>query len=629
MHSARSDQFEAGKLACPRILAQVATALMLIFSVPAGAADQAADAITAGSEAGIDYTVSIDAPDPLLELLEKNLDLARFRGNAGVDRNQLEYLVRTAPSQVRTLIETEGYYTPQVSARLDTSAAEPVALVKVIAGEPVLVGSIDLVLQGFAPTNPQDREPFDIELIKDGWGLQQGQIFRQADWETAKRNLLRQVLKTRYAHAQMSASLATVNPETHRVALRVVLDSGPELRFGALSIEGLQRYPATVVSNLNQIKPGDYYSEARLQAYQSRLQDSTYFSRVEVSAELPPRVAPAEGASEPGLAGAAVPQSVSAVAPVLVRVTENKLQNITVGLGYSTNTGNRSQLSYDNLSLFGLKFKSALTLETKKQTARGNFFFPTTPDGYDDSIGAAFEHTDIAGENTSISTVAAKRAWGGARMERSLTLELLNEVRTVDGLGTSRSKSLPLTYGVTMRRLDNLLFPNEGYVLNAQLGGALSPIMTDETFVRASLKGVYYYPLEKSSKLILRAAAGALASKKKAGVPSVYLFRAGGDQSVRGYGFQELGVSAGDAIVGGRYLASASAEYQYWFTPSWGAATFYDAGNAADTLQDLHPKSGYGLGVRYNSPVGPINVDVAYGHAVQKYRLHFSLGFTF
>ena len=112
-------------------------------------------------------------------------------------------------------------------------------------------------------------------------------------------------------------------------------------------------------------------------------------------------------------------------------------------------------------------------------------------------------------------------------------------------------------------------------------------------------------------------------------MPSVYLFRAGGDQSVRGYGFQELGVAAGNAIVGGRYLASASAEYQYWFTPSWGAATFYDAGNAADSLQDLHPKSGYGFGARYNSPVGPINVDVAYGHAVQKYRLHFSLGFTF
>jgi translocation and assembly module TamA len=88
-------------------------------------------------------------------------------------------------------------------------------------------------------------------------------------------------------------------------------------------------------------------------------------------------------------------------------------------------------------------------------------------------------------------------------------------------------------------------------------------------------------------------------------------------------------VQQGDATVGGRYLTTASAEYQYWFKPAWGAAVFYDAGNAADTFSGLHPKSGYGVGARWKSPVGPINVDVAYGHAVRKARLHFSLGFTF
>ncbi|MES2113688.1 MAG: BamA/TamA family outer membrane protein, partial [Pseudomonadota bacterium] len=82
-------------------------------------------------------------------------------------------------------------------------------------------------------------------------------------------------------------------------------------------------------------------------------------------------------------------------------------------------------------------------------------------------------------------------------------------------------------------------------------------------------------------------------------------------------------------ITGGRYLGTASAEYQYWFKPTWGAAVFYDTGNAADTIKDLHPKSGYGVGARWKSPVGPINVDMAYGHAARKYRLHFSLGFTF
>jgi translocation and assembly module TamA len=558
-------------------------------------------------------------------LLEKNLDLMRFRGNASIDRRQLQRLIRAAPQQIRDLVATEGYYTPEIKAELDAGSAAPVVVIDVNPGEPVQVGSVDLVLQGFEAS--AGDAPFDTQAIKDSWTLPPGQVFRHAEWETAKRNLLRQVLQTRYAHAQLSTSVASVDPETRRASLRVVLDSGPELRFGELRIEGLQRYPASVVADLNQIKPGDYYSEAKLQAYQARLQESTYFRSVEVSADLPTRVEPVAAALSTGTTNTA---AAPPLAPLLVRVTENKLQNVSAGLGYSSNTGNRTQLSYDNLSLLDLKFKSALMLETKRQTARGTFYFPVTPNGYNDSVGAAFEHNDIAGEITSVSTVAAKRVWGSTLIERSLTFEFVNEVKSVAGLDpTSNSKSLPLTYGITLRRLDNLLFPNKGYVLHGQLGAAVLPLLTDEKFVRANAKFIYYQPLGKDAKLIVRGEAGALASKEKVGVPSVYLFRAGGDQSVRGYGFQELGVQEGNATVGGRYLATGGAELQYWLTPTWGAATFYDAGNAADTIGDLHPKSGYGVGARYNSPVGPINVDLAYGHAVQKYRLHFSLGFTF
>ena len=583
----------------------------------------AAPAFGAEGIAGIDYKVSIVAPAPLEKLLEDNLDLLRFRGNAHIDKEQLARLVRAAPEQVKTLVATAGFYTPEVSARIDTDAAVPTVIVTVEPGEPVRVDTVELVLHGFGNAAPGAAEPFDAAALKASWSLKQGQVFRQADWELAKRNLLRQVVQSRYPRAQLSESLATVDPQSHRAALRVVLDSGPELRFGALRIEGLKRYPAAIVSNLNQIKPGDYYSEAALQAYQSRLQDTGYFSSVDVSADLSGVLEQQIGAAAPD---PAVP---SGRLPLLVRVTENKLKNVSAGVGYSTNTRNRTQLSYDDLNVFGLKFKSALTMETLRQTAHGDFYFPTTAKGYNDSVGASFERNDIEGETTSVSKVAAKRTWGSPLLERSLTLEFLREVQSVTGLAKTESKSLPLTWGITLRRLDSLLFPTRGYVFNATLGVAPLPILTDEAFVRATTRVVYYHPLGPRGIAILRAEGGVLESKEKVGVPDVYLFRAGGDQSVRGYAYQELGVQEGTATVGGRYLATGSAEYQYWLTPTWGAAVFYDAGNAADTLHDLHPKSGYGVGVRYKSPVGPINVDVAYGHAVQKYRLHFSLGFTF
>ncbi|WP_083902533.1 autotransporter assembly complex protein TamA [Janthinobacterium sp. HH01] len=614
----------AKKLAGSRILAQV---VAKVSACLAAAGVLAALASPAAAQA-LKYDVHIDAPGPLEELLQQNLDLLRFRGNPRMDREQLLRLVRAAPEQIKTLVATDGYYSPVVSAKLDRDSATPKVEISVQPGEPVRVGDIDLVLEGFAPTPglPADQQ-FDTAKLKAGWTLQKGAVFRQTDWEQAKRGLLRQVVQTRYPRAQLTDSQATVDPEQHLAALRVVLDSGPELRFGELRIEGLKRYPAAIVRNLNPIHAGDYYSEAALQSYQSRLQDTGYFSSVEVSADMGAILNEQLDAA----AGTPAQNADAAMAPLplLVRVIENKRRNVSAGLGFSTNTGNRASLSYDDLSVFGLRMKSALTLETKKQTARSDFYFPTTAEGYNDSFGASFERSDISGEVTSVASVAGKRAWGTPLLERSLSLELLTETKTLDGIPSSTSKSLPLTYGVTWRKLDNLLFPTKGYALNAQLGGALLPILTDQAFVRGYARGVLYRPLTTSTNLILRAELGGLASRDKVGVPAVYLFRAGGDQSVRGYAFQELGVREGDAITGGRYLATGSAEFQYWFKPAYGAAVFYDAGNAGDTFNALHPKSGYGVGGRWKSPVGPINVDAAYGHAVRKYRLHFSLGFTF
>jgi translocation and assembly module TamA len=617
MFPARPDNRSATPHRRHRILAHIALTVVITATTSIAIAQ------------GVPYTVEIEAPRPLENLLESNLDLVRWRGNPRLDLDQLQRLVKAAPEQVRTLVATEGYYSPTVTAGLDTSGGEAVARVLVEPGPPVLVGDVELVLTGFAPV--AGAKPFDAADLRARWTMPVGRIFRQADWELAKRNLLRQVMLARYPRAQLVTSSATVDPDSLRALLRVEIDSGPETRFGELKVEGLKRYPATIISNLNQIKPGDEYSEAALQAFQGRLQDTGYFANVDVGADMSAvlgdelAILPADGQPAPTPPAAAGPL----VLPVLVRVTENKRKHADIGLGVSSNTGARSQVSYDDLNVFDLRLKSRLLVETKHQEARADFYWPTTRKGYNDSVGTGYERTDVAGEITSVFSIAARRGWGGPLLERSVTLELLTEQRKVTDLPTVRSRSLPLTYNITRRELDNLVTPTRGYVFNAQLGGAVLPIMTDELFVRASVRGIYYRPAGASGGLIFRAEAGALGSRQKKGVPSTFLFRAGGDQSVRGYGYQELGVPEGDAIVGGRFLLTGSAEYDYWFKPPWGVAVFVDAGNAADKLGDLKPELGYGIGARWRSPVGPINVDAAYGQATKKVRLHFSLGFTF
>jgi translocation and assembly module TamA len=593
------------------ILAQIVLAVYALLSARAALAQDA-------GAGGINYTVQVNAPGPLDQLLKDNLDLIRWRGNARIDLPQLQRLVKDAPEQVRKLVETEGYYTPRIDARLDTSGAAPVARVTVDPGQPVTVGQVDIELRGFPPSSTGNA--YDAAALRRSWTMPAGARFRQAAWETAKRDFLRQVTRFRFARAQIAETRATVDPAAHTVALRVVVDSGPDVHFGRLRVTGLSRYPESVVANLNTIKPGDPYSETALQAFQTRVQDTGYFSSVEASLATRARENETEEAA---------PDDAGLTLPVRVRVTENKQQNVEAGMGFSTNTGARTQLNYSNLNVWGTRFKSRAVVEQRRQTARGDFYWPTTPSGFDDSAGGGIERTNVQGEITTVTSVSARRAWGSPQREHSVTVELLTEQRTIDDEPSTRAKSLPLTYSFTRRELDNLVTPSRGYVINAQLGGALLPVLTDEQFVRAYLRGFYLRPLSKEFALVLRGELGAVGSREKLGVPSTFLFRAGGDQSVRGYGYQTLGVKEGVATVGGRYLATASAELQYWFKPPWGMAVFYDAGNAADRLADLRPKVGYGVGARWRSPAGPINVDIAYGKAEHQVRLHFSLGFTF
>ena len=335
----------------------------------------ASAAAAQGSAQGIDYTVRIDAPRQLEELLEDNLDLVRWRGNARVDLEQLQRLVKEAPEQVKTLIATEGYYSPKVSAGLDTSGGRPVARVIVDPGEPVLVGDVDLVLRGFVPFD-KGAAPFDANALRQRWSLPVGARFVQGDWEAAKRDLLREVAQTRFPRAQLVETSATVDPDERRALLRVVIDSGPEMRFGELRIRGLKRYPRKVITNLNQIKPGDEYSEAALQALQSRLQDTGYFSSVEVSADMRAVLnAELEDLKDGDEDGASSPQTPvgPTVLPVLVRVTENKRKFVEAGVGFSTDTGARAQLSYDDLNVLGKRMKSDLLYEAEAPDGAGRF----------------------------------------------------------------------------------------------------------------------------------------------------------------------------------------------------------------------------------------------------------------
>ena len=161
-----------------------------------------------------------------------------------------------------------------------------------------------------------------------------------------------------------------------------------------------------------------------------------------------------------------------------------------------------------------------------------------------------------------------------------------------------------------------------------EVGGAPSALAT-RPFLRGIISGSFFIPAGRNDDILLRAQAGRVLAASREGIPSAFLFRTGGDQTVRGYAFESLGVQQGAAIVGGRRMIVMSAEYTRWIGESWGIAGFVDAGNAWDDTTLFRAALGYGLGARVRTPIGPIRADLAYGQQTHQLRLHFSVGFSF
>ncbi|MDP1708159.1 MAG: autotransporter assembly complex family protein [Gammaproteobacteria bacterium] len=556
------------------------------------------------------YSIELDIPESYRALLEQYLDIYKWRDNPRMNEDQLRLLLRKAPDNTRELLSTEGFYSPTIDSSLEGKDGAWVVSFTVEPGEPVRVVRFDLEVRGDFEDGPEENA-LRLQKLHEVWPLQPGSVFRQAEWEAAKRSALKELLIEQYPAATISASQATVNPDTREVVLYLALDSGPAFTFGALEVAGLSRYPRSIIDRLSPIGEGAPYSQTRLLDFQSRLQDSPYFSSALVSMETDPLR----------------PEHV----PVRVEITERPARRIGFGIGASTNTGGRGQVEYENLDFLGQAWRltSLLKLETNRQFLKGEILVPRTAGGYLDSLDVFTESSDIEGEDITKYGLGTKRTRVVGKIETTLAIQYQTEQQKVLGAEENQRQALSLNYAWARRDLDNLLYPTRGYLLSTQVGGAGKALLSDQSFARSYLKAAYYYPLGEQDSLLVRGELGMVAASSRQGIPSDFLFRTGGDQSVRGYDYLSLGVKQGNAVVGGRYLGVASVEYVHWLRPKWGAAVFYDVGNAADDLASFRLAHGYGLGARWKSPVGPLNVDVAYGRDQASLQLHFSVGVAF
>ena len=578
---------------CKKLLACLLLPLLLVYTA------QAAEKT---------YQVDIDAPFGIAQLLRQHLEISRSLDNPRLNDSEWQRLIQAAPKEIRNLVATEGYFSPVISATADQSAALGKVRFTIDPGPQSVISEINLRFTGDIQQQPPEENP-SIDSMQAGWALEIGKPFTQEAWDQEKHKLLSALVGYRYPNAAIAYSKAEVDTIEHKVRLSVTIDSGNMRRFGESVVSGLERYPAHVVHNLNPIRHGDDYDQAKLVKLQLDLQATGYFSSVSVSADS--NIDP----SQP--------------IPVNIKVAENQAARFGIGVGASTNTGARAQLTYDDLDILdrGWRLGSSLRLEQRAQSLNAAVTLPTTEKGYRDQVSSNVARQDIEGLVLTTANLGVKRSWGPYKFVQSLSANYLIEHSNPDGEPSSSKQAVTMSYGVTLRRTDHELLPTRGYLFNAQFTTAPIDRLSEGTFLRSYAKTQLYYPLGKNTQLMTRLEIGAVNGASN--TPETYLFRAGGDQSVRGYAYQSLGVPTGDATVGGRYLLTGSVEIVQWLTSQWGVALFTDFGTAANRFNDMSPVYGYGLGARWKSPAGPLGADIAYGEETGEYRLHFNLGVNF
>ncbi len=569
-----------------------------------------ADALGADTPpAPIAYRVTVVAPSPLKETLERDVGLVRWQGYAEMTDELFDRLAREAIDETRNAAAAEGYFSAVIDVTVDRSTTPASVTLSVAEGEPVRIASVQLTATGPATMDvPRGTEA--IAKMKRDWSLPVGAVFRQPAWAAAKASALAALTASPYAAARIEKSEALIEPEQHAANLTVEFATGPEFRFGAIEISGLSRYAPSLVRNYSTFAAGEPYSEAALVRYIRRLNASGYFASVQ--AAIDPDAAHPEDAT------------------VKVAVIEAPTKRIEGGVGYSTDVKFRADATYRDVDIDGQGLQLLVDgrLDTKLQSASVRLSQPPNEHGWIGTYSAGALRTDIEGLVTRTASAGTRWHTVEEHDEQAVSGTYYLDEQQPSGAPSETAHALYGEYERYWRRVDNLLAPSTGWMASVQGGGGIPGVST-RGFGRVVGRFAAWIPLDRVSELQLRAQGGAVLAGTRNGIPSALLFRTGGDTTVRGYAFESLGVQEADATVPGRYYAVFNAEAIRWIGEAWGLAAFIDAGNATDTLSDAHLALGYGAGVRVRTPLGPFRLDVAYGQDVHQVRLHFSVGLTF
>jgi len=564
-------------------------------------------ATVAGSAQAAHITAQVDGVDGLLkDAVDGSIEINQYKDRDVTDA-QARRLYEHALAQAEKSLEAYGYFSVKVSGDLRQNGADYVAALHVSAGEPTRVATLDIRIDGDAEGQKA------VQAALAAFAPAKGQPLDQASYEKSKATLQAALFASGYLDAELVTHQVEVTRSANSADIHLAWKAGARYRLGRTSFEGGQ-FPDALLERYIPWHEGDFYTQEQLLGFQQRLIDADYFSIVQVQPDT-------EHAHD-------------GIVPIKAVLAPARRTIYTGGvfIGTDTGPGVRGGIQRRWINSRGHKAQVDALVAQRLKTASAQYTIPLA--GYDNhtlSFGTSFrnEDTDAAYSRTFGLAATDSKIWHG--WTRTAGLKFLTGNFKVANIYGDTTLLYP-EVSLSRKKADDPMFVRHGWSMTMSARAGASGLLSDASFAQTSADAKWIHALGEKSRFIARGSLGATWTDDFDKLPPELRFFAGGDRSIRGYGYQTIGPPLPDAqipiaqaecadhpkrtcqdlVIGGRYLAVASAEYEYYFKPNWGIATFVDTGDAFTSFDSYRQKIGAGVGLRWRSPVGLVRVDLGF-----------------
>ncbi|MFL6236066.1 MAG: autotransporter assembly complex protein TamA [Thermoanaerobaculia bacterium] len=502
---------------------------------------------------------------------------------------RIRRLYEQAPEEIGEALQPFGYYKSQVRPELRQEGTAWIAHFDVDAGPPIKIASVDLRITGAGADDPA------FQGLRSHFPVQTGDVLIHPRYEGAKKLLTEAAAENGYLDAAFQENQVRVDLERYRADVVLHYDTGPRYLFGPVYFRQDVVDGGLLTGYVN-FNPGEPLDVNKVLQLQNALSDSPYWSRVEVIT----RQDQAEGLE----------------VPIRVNLVPAKPLRFSGGVGYGTDTGPRVKGAWDfrRINRRGHRAHVEANVSQIEQNFLSSYLIPGAYPRTDTlSFNLGYDRQDTNTLQSTAGLAGAQYTFLRRGWTQTYGLSFQRENYTV-GLDKGTSNLLVPSGGLERVQADDRIDTTNGFRARFTLQGTAKNPLSDVSFVQALIDGKVIRTVAPRNRLIGRLQIGYTQTDSFRQLPPRFRFFAGGDQSVRGYRYQSLGPKdeAGN-VIGGQALAVASLEYEYRFRPKWGAAVFYDTGNAFPRFNSGELAQGAGVGIRWLSPIGPVRADIAFG----------------